>query len=83
MDTQFNKMYIRWERVYMAKQAINMRLNPELLKEAKKVLGEKEATATVEKALTIMINNRKAIEFFRKAAGKSDWKGFDDDSEDT
>ncbi|MBI2625522.1 hypothetical protein HYW68_00530 [Candidatus Parcubacteria bacterium] len=35
----------------MAKQSINMRLDKEILNEAKKVLGQKETTATVEMAL--------------------------------
>jgi antitoxin component of RelBE/YafQ-DinJ toxin-antitoxin module len=60
----------------MAKQSINMRLDKEILDEAKKVLGQNEATATVEMALRNIINNRKAIEVLRKSAGKSKWEGF-------
>lgn len=62
----------------MAKQSVNMRLDKEILEQAKKVLGEKEATATVEKALTNLINNRQAIDLFRKTTGKSKWDGFDE-----
>ena len=61
----------------MAKQSINMRLDKEILDEAKKILGQKETTATVEMALRNIINNRKAIEIFRKTAGKSKWEGFE------
>ena len=60
----------------MAKQSINMRLDKEILDEAKKVLGQKETTATVEMALRNIINNRKAIDLFRKTTGKSKWEGF-------
>ena len=60
----------------MAKQSINMRLDKEILEEAKKVLGQKETTATVEMALRNIINNRKAIDLFRKTTGKSKWEGF-------
>lgn len=60
----------------MAKQSINMRLDKEILNEAKKVLGQKETTATVEIALRNIINNRKAIDIFRKTTGKSKWEGF-------
>ena len=60
----------------MAKQSINMRLDKEILDEAKKVLGQKETTATVEMALRNIINNRKAIELFRKTTGKGKWEGF-------
>ena len=60
----------------MAKQSINMRLDRGILNEAKKVLGQKETTATVEMALRNIINNRKAIELFRKTTGKSKWTGF-------
>ena len=63
----------------MAKQSINMRLDKEILEQAKKVLGEREATATVEKALTNLINNRHAIDLFRKTTGKSKWEGFDEE----
>ena len=63
----------------MAKQSINMRLDKEILERAKKVLGEREATATVEKALTNLINNRQAIDLFRKTTGKSKWVGFDEE----
>ena len=62
----------------MAKQSINMRLDKEILDQAKKVLGEREATATVEKALKNLINNRQAIDLFRKTTGKSKWDGFDE-----
>ncbi len=62
----------------MAKQSVNMRLDKEILEQAKKVLGEKEATATVEKALTNLINNRQAIDLFRKTTGRSKWDGFDE-----
>ena len=58
-----------------------MRLNRELLNEAKKVLGQKETTATVEMALRNTINNRKAIQILRKTTGKSKWKGFNKDEE--
>lgn len=61
----------------MAKQSVNMRLDKGILDEAKKVLGQKETTATVEMALRNIINNRKAIEIFRKTTGKSKWEGFD------
>ncbi len=60
----------------MAKQSVNMRLDKEVLDEAKKVLGQTETTATVEMALRNIINNRKAIEVFRKTTGKSKWEGF-------
>ena len=60
----------------MAKQSVNMRLDKEILNEAKKILGQKETTATVEMALRNIINNRKAIEILRKTAGKSKWEGF-------
>ncbi len=60
----------------MAKQSINMRLDKDILDEAKKVLGQKETTATVEMALRNIINNRKAIDIFRKTTGKSQWEGF-------
>ena len=60
----------------MAKQSINMRLDKEILDEAKKVLGQTETTATVEMALRNVINNRRAIEVFRKTSGKSKWEGF-------
>lgn len=69
----------------MPKQSINMRLDKAILDEAKKVLGQKETTATVEMALRNIINNRKAIEIFRKTAGKSAWEGFselDDEHQD-
>jgi hypothetical protein len=62
--------------VPVAKQSINMRLDKHILEEAKRVLGEDETTATVEKALANMINNRRAIDIFRKATGKSKWEGF-------
>ena len=62
----------------MAKTSINMRLDKEILHEAKKILGQKETTATVEMALKNMINNRKAIEILRKTSGKSKWEGFND-----
>ena len=61
----------------MAKQSINMRLDKKILDEAKKVLGQKETTATVEMALRNIINNRKAIDLFRKTSGKSKWEGFE------
>ncbi len=64
----------------MAKQSVNMRLDKEILEQAKKVLGEDETTATVEKALTNLINNRQAIDLFRKTTGKSKWEGFDEES---
>lgn len=60
----------------MAKQSINMRLDKGILEQAKKVLGENETTATVERALTNLINNRQAIDLFRKTTGKSNWEGF-------
>jgi antitoxin component of RelBE/YafQ-DinJ toxin-antitoxin module len=66
----------------MAKQSINMRLDKEILNEAKKVLGQKETTATVEMALRNIINNRKAIDLLRKTAGKSKWEGFTPFSKD-
>jgi antitoxin component of RelBE/YafQ-DinJ toxin-antitoxin module len=66
----------------MAKQSINMRLDKEILDEAKKVLGQKETTATVEMALRNIINNRKAIELFRKTTGKSKWEGFTNEREE-
>lgn len=53
-----------------------MRLNRVLLQEAKKILGEPETTHTVETALRNMINNKKAIDLFRKHSGKASWKGF-------
>lgn len=59
------------------KQSINMRLDREVLAEAKRVLGQSETTATVETALRNIINNRKAIELFRRTTGKSKWRGFD------
>jgi Arc/MetJ family transcription regulator len=62
----------------VGKRAINMRLEEGLLNEAKKALGTKGTTETVEVALRNSINNRKIIEFLKKNAGKSDWKGFDD-----
>jgi antitoxin component of RelBE/YafQ-DinJ toxin-antitoxin module len=67
----------------MAKQSINMRLDKEILNEAKKVLGQTETTATVEMALRNIINNRKAIEVFRKTTGKSEWQGFIDERPET
>ena len=60
----------------MAKQVVNMRLDRKLIAEAKKVLGEKETTATVETALRNLVNNRKMLDLFRSTAGKSKWKGF-------
>jgi hypothetical protein len=66
----------------MAKQSINMRLDKDILNEAKKVLVQKETTATVEMALRNIINNRKAIELFRKTTGKSKWEGFTDEREE-
>ena len=60
----------------MAKQNVYMRLNKTLLQEAKKILGEEETTYTVETAIRNLINNRRAIELFRKHTGKSKWKGF-------
>lgn len=60
----------------MAKQSVYMRLNKELLEEAKKVLKQKQTTATVELALRNVINNRRALELLKKASGKSKWKGF-------
>ncbi len=63
----------------MAKHSINMRLDKEMLNEAKKILGQKEVTATVEMALRNIINNRRAIEIFRKTSGKSSWEGFTDE----
>jgi antitoxin component of RelBE/YafQ-DinJ toxin-antitoxin module len=60
----------------MPKQSINMRLDKKILDEAKKVLGQKETTATVEMALRNMINNRKAIDLLRKTSGQSNWEGF-------
>ena len=62
----------------MSKTSINMRLDKAILQEAKKILGQKETTATVELALRNTINNRKAIEILRKTSGKSKWKGFDE-----
>lgn len=59
----------------MAKQSVNMRLDREILNQAKKVLGQKETTATVEMALRNIVNNRKAIEIFKKTSGKSQWAG--------
>jgi len=53
-----------------------MRLDKVLLREAQKVLGQKEATATVEMVLRNLVNNRRAIDLFRKTTGKSRWKGF-------
>ena len=61
----------------MAKKSINMRLDKDVLDEAKKVLGQKETTATVEMALRNIINNRKAIDLLRKTTGKSKWEGFE------
>jgi antitoxin component of RelBE/YafQ-DinJ toxin-antitoxin module len=61
----------------MVKQSVNMRLDKEIVEEAKKVLGQQETTATVEMALRNIINNRKAIEILRKTSGKSNWKGFE------
>ena len=61
----------------MAKQSINMRLDKNVLDEAKKILGQKETTATVEMALRNIINNRKAIDLLRKTTGKSKWEGFE------
>ena len=66
----------------MAKQSINMRLEKGILDEAKKVLGQTEATATVEMALRNIINNRKAIELFRKTTGKSKWEGCTDEHQE-
>lgn len=60
----------------MAKTSINMRLNKDILNEAKQLLGQKETTATVEMALLNIINNRKAIDIFRQTSGKSKWTGF-------
>lgn len=59
----------------MAKQSLTMRLDRDVIRKAKKIIGESETTATVEIALQNMINNRKAIELLRKATGKSHWKG--------
>ena len=59
----------------MPKQSINMRLDKKILDEAKRVLGQKETTATVEMALRNIINNRKAIELLRATTGKSSWEG--------
>lgn len=67
----------------MAKQSINMRLDQEILAEAKKVLGRKETTATVETALRNMINNRKAIDLLQKTSGRSDWKGFPESGDES
>ncbi|MBX9766866.1 MAG: hypothetical protein K2X47_06305 [Bdellovibrionales bacterium] len=63
----------------MAKQSVNMRLDKTILDQAKKVLGQKETTATVEMALRNTVNNRKAIEIFKKTSGKSPWEGFKND----
>lgn len=52
-----------------------MRLDSKIINEAKKIIGQKQTTATVETALLNMINNRKAIELLKKASGKSHWKG--------
>jgi antitoxin component of RelBE/YafQ-DinJ toxin-antitoxin module len=60
----------------MAKQSVNMRLDKTILDQAKKVLGQKETTATVEMALRNTVNNRKAIEIFKKTSGKSQWESF-------
>lgn len=60
-----------------------MRLDRAILNEAKRVLGQKQTTATVEMALRNLINNRKAVEAFRNATGKSPWKGFDDGKEES
>lgn len=60
----------------MAKQSVNMRLDKEILNQAKRVLGQKQATATVEMALRNTVNNRKAIEIFKKTSEKSQWEGF-------
>ncbi len=60
----------------MPKQSLTMRLDKKIIREAKKVIGQKQTTATIETALQNMINNRKAIELLRKAAGKSPWKGY-------
>ncbi len=67
----------------MAKQSVNMRLDGVLLTEAKKILGQRETTATVEMALRNVINNCKAIEIFRKTTGKSRWEGFRSDDKET
>jgi len=78
MYLHFDNMYIQGE-IVMAKQSVNMRLDKEILNQAKKVLGQKETTATVEMALRNTVNNRKAIEIFKKTSGKSQWEGFKDD----
>lgn len=59
----------------MAKTSINMRLDSDLLDAAKRALGLRGTTATVEAALRNSINNRKAIFFLRKASGQSKWTG--------
>ena len=59
-----------------------MRLDRDILLEAKKILGQKETTATVEMALRNMINNRKAIEILRRTSGKCKWEGFSKVEED-
>lgn len=58
-----------------------MRLDREVLNQAKKVLGQKETTATVEMALRNTVNNRKAIDVFKKTSGKSQWEGFNKDEQ--
>lgn len=63
----------------MPKQSVTMRLDKNLLKEAKKYLGTKQTTATVETALRNIVNNRQVIDFFKKYSGKSKWEGFDKD----
>lgn len=65
----------------MSKQSVNMRLDREVLNQAKKVLGQKETTATVEMALRNTVNNRKAIDVFKKTSGKSQWEGFNKDEQ--
>lgn len=52
------------------------RLNPKLVREAKKFLGRKTETETVEQALEEAVHRAKVARFFKKYAGKLQFKDF-------
>lgn len=59
------------------KKLINMRLDKNLLEQAKRVLGKTETTETVETALWNLVHNRRAFDSLKKYSRKAAWKGFD------
>lgn len=52
------------------------RLNPKLVREAKKYLGKKTETETVEQALEEAVNRAKFNRFLKESAGKYKFSNF-------